>query len=185
MKVILTVALFFILSNDLSSNRVSAISIIENKELKRHEVSKETLIEIIAEEAKNADIPPGLLISLCYQESSFRVHVSDVKLLSDSRQYISHGLCQIQQRTARDRGFDGSLQLLYKPNLNARYSGRQLSWCKSKFIYWTWALDCYRRGYSMVRKYKIRIKDYPRNGYVRSILNRYYLSYDYSTVNTG
>lgn len=171
-KSILSIILFLTMTQHASS-------INDVRLLKKYNFKKLSLIRIIAREANIVGIPSDLLISLCFQESSFRIYVSDAKLLSSNRKHVSHGVCQIQERVAKDRGFNGPLHELYNPELNANYSGRQLKWCKDKFTHWTRALDCYRRGYSKVRKYKIKIKDYPKNGYVRSILNRFYLNHRY------
>lgn len=169
---ILSIILLFIVAQNASS-------INDVRQAKKYSFKKISLIRIIAREAKNVGIPPGLLVELCRKESSLQMYVDDSKLLSANRSYISHGLCQVQLRVAKDRGFGGSLADLYNPEINANYSARQLKWCKSKFRLWTWALDCYRRGYSKVRKYKIKIKDYEKGGYVRSIMNRFYLNHKY------
>lgn len=70
-------------------------------------------------------LPPGLLESVCYVESK---HVVQAINKHDGSSRNSYGICQIQNRTAREMGFKGSITQLMEPQNNIEYAARYLSY---------------------------------------------------------
>lgn len=82
-----------------------------------------TLLILFAAASNTFDLPPGLLGSLCYVESSY-----DVEAINpDDGHGDSIGVCQIKVETARTLGFQGTADQLRDPFLNSYYAGMYLS----------------------------------------------------------
>lgn len=75
------------------------------------------------------DLPPNLLSSLCYIESThdiYAIHQDDGK--SDSL-----GICQIKLETAKWLGFEGSREDLMLPENNIYYAGLYLKYQMARY----------------------------------------------------
>lgn len=70
-------------------------------------------------------LPPGLLESVCYVESNHRTYVVHKH---DGSPRSSIGICQLQLRTARFVGFNGTTKELLDPKTNIEYSARYLQY---------------------------------------------------------
>ncbi len=82
-----------------------------------------TLAAIFLVAANTADLPQGLLDALCWVES--RHSVSAYKPHDGGR--ASLGVCQVQERTAREMGYTGTLEALQSdPEVNAFYAAKYL-----------------------------------------------------------
>lgn len=72
--------------------------------------------------SQNYNLPPQLLSSLCYVESTHRVNAFHM----DDGNSPSLGVCQIKLGTARLLGFKGTQERLMVPEINILYSGKYL-----------------------------------------------------------
>ena len=75
------------------------------------------------------NLPPGLLASVCFVESShnvFAVHLNDGS--SDSL-----GVCQVHTTTARWLGFEGEENDLMDPQTNIYYAAKYLNYQISRY----------------------------------------------------
>ena len=123
--------------------------------------SQGNIILMLKATAKKEGIPENHLVGICGAETRW-----NPKATGDKRERIrSHGLCQIQTRVARDRGFKGSVKDLYNAEINAKYSAKQIRWCMER----QWARDwnvsddmvfaCYNRGVGWVSKNQAKVYD--------------------------
>lgn len=89
----------------------------------------EALILVFVGVTQIFDLPPGLLQSVCFTESSYRVNV----IHKDDGKENSLGLCQIHKSTARMLGFSGTTKQLMKPQANAYWAGKYLKHQLSRY----------------------------------------------------
>jgi soluble lytic murein transglycosylase-like protein len=68
-------------------------------------------------------LPPKLLSSICYIESTHNVHA----VHHDDGGADSLGVCQIKLATAKGLGFKGTAKQLMDPKLNIKYAAKYLS----------------------------------------------------------
>lgn len=108
--------------------------------------SKVDIITMLTATAKREGIPAKHLIGICGAETRW-----EPKATGDKRERIrSHGLCQIQTRTARWMGYKGNARGLYNAKTNAKYSAKYLRKCFERLGDWNLAYACYNRGYTWV-----------------------------------
>ena len=108
--------------------------------------SKADIITMLKATAKREGIHAKHLVGVCGAETRW-----DPKETGDPNERIrSHGLCQIQTRTARWMGYKGHVIGLYNAKINARYSAKYLRWCFDRLGDWNLAYACYNRGYRWV-----------------------------------
>lgn len=107
--------------------------------------ASDDIIKIIEEEAFNELVPPQLLLAICKTESSLKPYVTNFD--DGSKGINSHGLCQLQFRTAQSVGFKEDAKLLYDPRINARYAAKYLKKHLKKYG-WVWnkAIAAYNAG---------------------------------------
>jgi soluble lytic murein transglycosylase-like protein len=75
------------------------------------------------------DLPPNLLSSLCYVESTHNVNA----IHHDDGGSDSLGVCQIKYETAQWLGFEGSEKELMEPAVNVYYAAKFLAKQKSRY----------------------------------------------------
>lgn len=68
------------------------------------------------------NLPPGLLSAVCFVESSHRSHV----VRSNDGGSDSIGICQVKFSTAQLMGFEGTVEQLKQPKINAHYAAAYL-----------------------------------------------------------
>lgn len=82
----------------------------------------EVLILAFMTATQTFDLPPGLLRSICFVESSYRIHAVN----KDDGDERSLGVCQIQLPRAKMLGFKGTEKELMTPVTNVHYAGKFL-----------------------------------------------------------
>lgn len=104
------------------------------------------LLPIIFASATNTfNLPPGLLSSLCYVESTHNINAIHM----DDGGSPSLGLCQVKLKTAKWLGFSGSKEQLMNPSTNAHYAGLYLQYQIKRYHgNLTKAVIAYNRGNS-------------------------------------
>ena len=88
------------------------------------------------------NLPPELLSSLCYIESTHNInsiHIND----GGSNSY---GICQIKLGTAKHFGFKGNSKQLMDPAVNIHYAAKYLSYQHKRYKSITKAVIAYNRG---------------------------------------
>lgn len=102
------------------------------------------------------NLPPNLLQSICYVESTHRinsVHYND----GTSN---SIGICQIKLRTAQWLGFKGTERELMEPNVNIYYAGLYLRHQLTRYKVVNKAVIAYNQGHAGLltsSKYQIKV----------------------------
>ena len=69
------------------------------------------------------DLPPKLLESVCFTESSFNMSA----VHRDDGSQDSLGVCQVQLRTAKWLGYQGTAEGLMNPRVNTYYAAKYLA----------------------------------------------------------
>jgi len=101
------------------------------------------LLALLAVNAMLFNIPGELLVSVCEQESSLQ---SWKTAFRDGNGRHSHGLCQVQSRTARGMGFTGVTEDLYDPLVNSFYAAKYLRYQYDRYGSWDDAIAAYNAG---------------------------------------
>ncbi len=104
--------------------------------------------EVVVKAAKQVGVDPTTLLAICYVESSGKPNATNTKEVKGGP---SHGLCQIQEGTARWLGFTGSVVGLYAIANNSTYSARFYAYCVRSFRDKRLAIACYNAGVQGVR----------------------------------
>jgi hypothetical protein len=88
-------------------------------------------------------LPPGLLASLCYVESTHNVNA----VHHDDGGTDSLGVCQVKQSTAKWMGHGGTEKDLMEPAVNVYYAAKYLAYQGRRYKgNWTRAMVAYNRG---------------------------------------
>lgn len=87
------------------------------------------VIRTIIEAAISQNVPPLILISICSVESSLNPYTTNF----NDGHGNSHGLCQIQTRTARWMGFKGEISHLYNTKINVKYAAKYLRYQLTRY----------------------------------------------------
>lgn len=83
-----------------------------------------TLTAIFISISAYYNLPPNLLSSICYIESTHNVSA----VHHDDGGGDSLGICQIKLSTAKDLGFKGTAEQLMAPSVNIKYAGKYLKY---------------------------------------------------------
>lgn len=83
-----------------------------------------TLMALFTATTLQLGLPPNLLSSLCYVESTYDI----TAVHHDDGGTNSLGVCQIKLKTAKWLGFKGNELELMKPEVNIYYSGKYLAY---------------------------------------------------------
>lgn len=81
-----------------------------------------TLLLIFTAYTHDLALPKGLLPSLCYIESNYKINA----IHKDDGGGDSLGVCQIKLTTAKLLGFKGTQKELMKPEINIKYAAKYL-----------------------------------------------------------
>lgn len=101
-------------------------------------------VSVLTVAANKAMVPPLLLMSICFQESSFR----NVVVPHDGRS-PSYGICQLKLKTARQFEPTVTRAQLMSESVNADIAARYLSWLLDRYdgnVHR--AVDAYNRGHA-------------------------------------
>ncbi len=112
-----------------------------------------SLDDIFLFAAAENNIPVSLLRGLCWVESNHRVKTPVKPDGSDLTPSL--GVCQIKLRTARDRGFKGSMGELAKPMASAYYAAKHLRHLLDKYNSVEKALTVYNRGAKNIHRARL------------------------------
>lgn len=124
---------------------------------------------LLKEESKNSCIPYKYLLALTKTESSLN---PTAKGKDETGNGYSYGLMQIKLSTAKDMGFKGTLNDLFIPKINIKYSVRYLNWlCEYYNGDIFKAMDAYNRGIGNVNRWPWR-KEWKQHRYVGKIIKR-------------
>lgn len=88
------------------------------------------------------NLPPGLIHSICFIESSYKVNA----VHHDDGGEDSLGVCQIKHSTAKWLGFKGTRKQLMKPENNIKYASLYLSYQLRRYSNVNKAIIAYNRG---------------------------------------
>lgn len=102
------------------------------------------------------NLPPGLLSSLCYVESTHKINKIHVNDGSGN----SVGICQIKLKTAKGLGFKGNEKKLMEPSTNIYYAGKYLSHQISRYDSINKGIIAYNMGHAGAltsTKYYVRV----------------------------
>lgn len=124
---------------------------------------QERLRDILIREARKGDMPPHLLVEMCFRESTLRFNARGID--DSARRKKQHrrtlndyafGVCQIKLATARwvwvrlvdkeDQRLDIEVWDLYDPVFNAQTAVILMKWLESRFRGWRPALAAYNEG---------------------------------------
>jgi len=108
-----------------------------------------TILAILAVNAMLISVPEEVLVSVCEQESNLR---SWTTAFHDGNGRHSHGLCQVQSRTAKGVGFKGVTEDLYNPLVNSFYAAKYLRYQYDRYGNWDDAIAAYNAGRVKRRK---------------------------------
>jgi len=89
-------------------------------------------------------LPPGLLESLCFVESSHNVNA----VHKQDGDADSLGVCQIKYATSKDLGFKGTPSELMNPEINIYYAGKYLAKNIKRYHNIPKAVIAYNRGHA-------------------------------------
>lgn len=81
-----------------------------------------TIVLLFASATQTFNLPPKLIDSLCFVESSYRVRI----VHKDDGKHNSVGVCQVQLPTARTLGYKGTEKGLLLPSVNIHYAAKYL-----------------------------------------------------------
>lgn len=82
-----------------------------------------TITALFIAASANYNLPPGLLSSLCYVESTHNVNA----IHEDDGSTDSLGICQLKYATAQFLGFEGTEEQLMEPSENIYYAAAYLA----------------------------------------------------------
>lgn len=104
---------------------------------------RSTVKALIKRQALAVGVPPQLLIAICSVESGLNPYVTN---FHDGGRH-SHGLCQVQTRTARWLGCARNAEQLYKPAINAKCAAEYLRYQLKRYKgYEPYAVAAYNTG---------------------------------------
>lgn len=104
----------------------------------------EDLVDAAGREAEFQKLDPALVKAICEQESSWKPgasryepgfekkYLKKLNLPDSKARATSYGLMQILGQVARELGYSGPLEGLYKPSLSLRYGCLKLASCLKK-----------------------------------------------------
>lgn len=121
------------------------------------------------------DIPENLLYSICYIESNHNPHVVTP---ADGGQHTSVGLCQIQDRTAKEMGFTGASKDLLHVGENSMYAAKYLRFQLDRYGNIPDAVASYNRGSVL----KVRGK-YSNQEYVDKVYKQWRITMNLKLMN--
>lgn len=105
---------------------------------------RSALITTIETVALDEGVPPDLLVAVCSIESSLNPYVTN---FNDGGGRNSHGLCQVQYRTAKWLGCAKTVKDLYTPAVNARCAAKYIYYQLRRYDhYWPYAIAAYNSG---------------------------------------
>ncbi len=116
-----------------------------------------TLMILFTSMSLQYHIPPGLLKSLCYVESKYKVTAVHK---DDGPGGDSLGICQIKLSTAKEMGFKGNAKQLMQPHVNIKYAAKYLSKQLQRYGKINKAVIAYNRGNARnltTSKYQIKV----------------------------
>lgn len=103
-----------------------------------------TVKSILREQALAVGVPPRLLVAICEVESNLQPYVTN---FMDGKRH-SHGLCQVQTRTARWLKCAKNAKDLYNPITNANCAAKYLLYQLRRYqSYWPHAIAAYNMGH--------------------------------------
>lgn len=83
-----------------------------------------TILSLLFTAATNTfNLPPGLINSVCYVETTHNVHAIN----ENDGGSPSIGICQVKLKTAKWLGFDGTEKELMRPSVNIFYAAKYLA----------------------------------------------------------
>lgn len=88
------------------------------------------------------NLPPRLLESICFVESSYRPNM----IHEDDGNGSSVGVCQVQLRTAAYLGYRGTERGLLGPGTNVFYAAKYLRYQYDRYGDWQKAVGAYNAG---------------------------------------
>lgn len=88
------------------------------------------------------NLPPNLLSSLCYVESTHNIKA----IHKDDGSGNSVGVCQIKLKTAKWLGFKGTEKQLMEPATNIHYAAKYISYQHGRYKSVTKAIIAYNMG---------------------------------------
>lgn len=96
------------------------------QQIKAPDAARQEIFKLIEQKAKKHNLDPKIFEGLVFAESSFRPKVVNLEGgASPDRRSV--GLAQIQPRTAKWLGFQGTKQDLMNPKTNLDYAGKYLA----------------------------------------------------------
>lgn len=102
------------------------------------------LVSVIEESALEEGAPPDLVVAVCIIESSLNPYATN---FNDGGGRNSHGLCQVQYRTARWLGCANTVKELYSLKINSACAARYISYQLKRYdYYWPNAIASYNSG---------------------------------------
>lgn len=116
----------------------------------------ETILALFTAASIQFALPPDLLASLCFVESSYNtqaIHYAD-------GYHNSVGICQIQLRTAQWLGFEGSEKELMEPSNNIYYAAAYLAYQRDRYNSIQKAVIAYNIGHAKnltTTEYQVRV----------------------------
>lgn len=102
------------------------------------------------------NLPPGLLSSVCFVESSHRISA----IHKDDGPEDSLGICQLHYSTAKWMGFKGTPQQLMEPHNNILYAGKYLKYQLNRYKAVNKAVIAYNFGNAKsftTTKYQVKV----------------------------
>jgi soluble lytic murein transglycosylase-like protein len=109
-------------------------------------------------------LPTGLLSSLCYVESKYKVNA----IHHDDGGANSVGICQVKLATAKDYGFRGTEKELMKPETNIRIAGLYLKHQINRYNSVQRGVIAYNQGHAAVRTTRYQRKVFKEWSHVRA-----------------
>lgn len=125
---------------------------VQNVNVSKAELySNYNIVKVLEDIAKQVGIDPIHLVSVCGAESVWDE-------LAEGDDGMSFGACQLQEATARDRGYDyADHKALYNIYVNGYYAAKQLKWCNNRMNGdWILAYACYNRGNGWVKRRSLK-----------------------------
>lgn len=100
------------------------------------------LIVLFTSTTIQLNLPPGLLQSICYVESTYKISA----VHHDDGGSDSLGLCQIKYNTAKRLGFKGTEKELMRVDVNIYYAGKYLRYQLHRYHATNKAVIAYNKG---------------------------------------